>query len=477
MELLRLNWYYLGMEIPGPISDKPVDMPTNPNNSPSYPNNPFAQEILDAAASVRFTEDRRVVPVISEVQAADIANSGLGRDGRTSLENREAVASVFEGLAFDPEKVRSQMFSLMEGEHPIGVMTFHIVPKSYIEKQRYFKREESGLRIVDYAAVTGGELPEFCIIPAWTELLKTHRKQARIIAPAVRAFDKMYEVIKEEAPEGTWVESVPSGILAAGAEGEPKEAMIARVRSVIELSKNDVGTLIPFNSLPFGMEAFGVYGEESSATKTNAIRIGLTQVEGIASNGTLGPVYNARLSGDGGGPGGEVAEEDTEAPSQLESGPEIQELAKKIVVTGPEDLKKLRELVDGVLERKPYTEETKEAEHKIRWRRTAEQILTDGYVYKGKSCTDRVIVFLAVCKELGLEGRFVKMKGEKSVHSISEVKVGDVWYHFDPSYSQSNPVEGEVLPDRVYDGRTLWEKGRDAWDLGLVDYESIDKIQ
>lgn len=163
--------------------------------------------------------------------------------------------------------------------------------------------------------------------------------------------------------------------------------------------------------------------------------------------------------------------------SQIENGPKIQELANKLAVKDADDLIKVRDALDAALEDRPYDKSVAEQEQSIRWRRTAEQILEDGYVYQSKSCTDRIIVFLALCKQLGIDGSFVKVMRGKSVHSIAEVKINDEWYVFDASTRTSVPVKGQVTEEHPYNNWKLWKKGRDAWDLELVDFKAIDKIR
>lgn len=81
-----------------------------------------------------------------------------------------------------------------------------------------------------------------------------------------------------------------------------------------------------------------------------------------------------------------------------------------------------------------------------------------------------------MCKALGLETNFVKVKKEQRVHSIAEVKLDDGWYIFDVSTAYSVPVKGVITQDATFQGWKLWKKGRDAWDFGLTEFESITKI-
>ena len=124
----------------------------------------------------------------------------------------------------------------------------------------------------------------------------------------------------------------------------------------------------------------------------------------------------------------------------------------------------------------PYNDSTKDREKSIRWKRTSAEILKDGYIYAGKACTDQVILFSALCQALGLETRFVKLKKEKMVHSIAEIKLNDGRYIFDVSRKENIPIKGEIIKGRDFCGWQLWKKGRDSRDIGLTDFDSMCKI-
>ncbi len=163
--------------------------------------------------------------------------------------------------------------------------------------------------------------------------------------------------------------------------------------------------------------------------------------------------------------------------SQLEPSAKIRELIADIKkpIT-PDKLKQIKERLDLKIELRPYNESTREHEKAIRWRRTASQILQDGFVYEGKACTDQVVLFLAFCQALELETRFVKIKKGEMVHSVAEIKLSDGWYVFDVSGKSTAPIKGEITDETPYKDWQLWRKGRDAWDLGLNSFETIKKI-
>ena len=155
-----------------------------------------------------------------------------------------------------------------------------------------------------------------------------------------------------------------------------------------------------------------------------------------------------------------------------------------IKVEKPEDIIILRKHIHDSLEFREINEENKEFEESIRWKRTASDIIRDGYVYEGTSCSDLATVFVALCKALGIESKFVKLVNlpKNNTHSVAEVKIDDKWWRLDPSWEGDRAFfEGEFLDDKVYDkdwdgGWKVWKKGRDLWDLGLKGIEDEEKV-
>lgn len=90
--------------------------------------------------------------------------------------------------------------------------------------------------------------------------------------------------------------------------------------------------------------------------------------------------------------------------SQIETDQTILNFLGYIVVKSPDDLVLLKNKILKNLKFFPYNEETKKKADKLQWKRTASEIISDGYVYNDKACSDLVIVFLALCKAAGVEG-------------------------------------------------------------------------
>ncbi len=163
--------------------------------------------------------------------------------------------------------------------------------------------------------------------------------------------------------------------------------------------------------------------------------------------------------------------------SQIEVTREIMKIANSVSGEGIQLIVGLRNKVYELLKFRPYNDDSKEHEHRIRWKRTAHQILNEGYVYQEKACTDIIIVFLGLANARNFETKFVKVSNNQSVHSIAEIKIDDEWFIYDVANSDSVPFKGQFIENVPVNGWTLWKKGRDAWELGLSNHADIKKIK
>lgn len=161
--------------------------------------------------------------------------------------------------------------------------------------------------------------------------------------------------------------------------------------------------------------------------------------------------------------------------SQIETDQNILDFLGDLVIETPDDLVVLKNKIIDSLEFRPYNNETKDNADRAQWKRTASEILADGYVYQGKACSDIAIVFLALCRAAGVDGYLVKLKSidGKKTHSIVEVKLKDDWYRIEPVSKSSLPFRGQLTPEAVWNKEyKVWKRGRDLWDLGLDNIKS-----
>ena len=165
--------------------------------------------------------------------------------------------------------------------------------------------------------------------------------------------------------------------------------------------------------------------------------------------------------------------------SQIETDKYVLNFLGNFKVKKPEDMVKLRSHIQNYLEFREYNEQSKEYENSIRWKRTASEIIQNGYVYKGKDCSDLSVVFLTLCKALGISGYLVKLVSvsNDNTHSIIAIELNNQWYRLDISMTDSVPLKGQLPDNKKLKkiGWKVWKVGRDLWDLGLdsMEKESI----
>jgi hypothetical protein len=164
--------------------------------------------------------------------------------------------------------------------------------------------------------------------------------------------------------------------------------------------------------------------------------------------------------------------------SQVEVTPKLPAVAAGIteVHTG-RDLSVLRDQLLDLLSLGPYDQSSRAHEQSIRWGRTARQILSEGYVYGSRGCTDLLVTFIRLCCAKGLQTRFVKVRNRLGkTHSLAQVRVAGEWWIVECVARGREPVQGEVTKGTPYRVWELSRKGADAWSVGLNKASDITKI-
>lgn len=160
--------------------------------------------------------------------------------------------------------------------------------------------------------------------------------------------------------------------------------------------------------------------------------------------------------------------------SQIKITPRILNVADSIPGQGKKLIYNIHKKIFEVLTIRPYLKKYEEDELKIRWKRNADDILRDSYVYDKKACTDIVILFLSLANAKGFKTNFVKIKNGSKVHSIAEILIDKEWYSFDAS-SRKNPKLMKGRFSNKGDWK-LWKRGKDSWDIGITNYRDTKKL-
>lgn len=247
--------------------------------------NPLAQNLFESVQRINFGENRIIKPVKTEEALGDLSNTGLGLDYRAVTEEIPGYKTVFDGLAFDKEAVRTQCFSVYEEESPIAIMSIAITPKSWIEQQRYLQLDKNNLiaKVIDYkSAINESETPEFFIVPAWTKTIESHRNKLAI--PGFKAIKNIFEILQNEAPQNTHMEVIAQGQFLN------KDDLFLK-----DILSKSVGTDIDVSQLPFSKEIIGQHSSGSSSTVKMARLLNLQQINRIGALPTLGPVFYKKV--------------------------------------------------------------------------------------------------------------------------------------------------------------------------------------
>jgi len=155
--------------------------------------------------------------------------------------------------------------------------------------------------------------------------------------------------------------------------------------------------------------------------------------------------------------------------SQVEVTKEIEDFARDITGEGSELSKNIgRKIYDTIKK----IELPEEEEKNIRWTRTATQILKDGWVVKGKGCTDIAVLYIAVAKAKGIKAIFVKLYSIKRKMLHAAVELPDENSILDATTGRRDNPSNEIL----FDEYKVYKKGRDSWDIGLNGIESMPTI-
>ena len=161
--------------------------------------------------------------------------------------------------------------------------------------------------------------------------------------------------------------------------------------------------------------------------------------------------------------------------SQVEVTCKLVEIAAQMPdVRTPADLGLLRDTLLAHLTFRSYNKASWEHERSIRWKRTATEILSDGWVYEAKGCTDIVIAFIGLCRAKGLATRFVKVRSNTGKqHSLAEIYHSGTWWLVETVVPGMAPIEGEMKEETQYKIWKLWRKGLDSWSIGLKDERTL----
>lgn len=254
-------------------------------NLEAYDDNKLANQIHYTVQKVSFGAGYRVEPVTNNKIAQDVVNVIGGIDYRAKRQVEPGFLPVFLGLAFDPDNLRSQSFALYDNttDQVVAVSTTVIAPKGWLAEQKYFRKENGGVTVTNFAEINGANVPDYVVIPAWTKVVPELRLKFAI--PGFRAFREIMSLLKQSAPQNTWIEAI--------AKGQFPVTQKAELKLLTDLG---VGTHIPANNLPFDIDIVGRNSPDSSSSVKMADLLGLKKAKDVGSSTSLGPPFTKKIN-------------------------------------------------------------------------------------------------------------------------------------------------------------------------------------
>ncbi|OGC69968.1 hypothetical protein A2415_04920 [candidate division WWE3 bacterium RIFOXYC1_FULL_39_7] len=240
----------------------------------------LAQALYEEFSSTLWPAGYSVAPVDTPVMYYRLETSLRG-DSRGMPKMDEKHASVFEGLAFDPELIRCQTTVILFEEQIVATMSFVIYPKKWIAHEKYFERDGNEVVVRGYEYPTGSQ-PNFLIVPGWTKVDPAHT--VSLAFAGYKCFMRVINLLIAKAPYNTHMEAVAKG------------TEIDKRRSLLELSQRNKGAVITAEEFGIPLENIAVPSEESAASVKMARILGLRQMPDIGSAVSLGPVFRTRIS-------------------------------------------------------------------------------------------------------------------------------------------------------------------------------------
>lgn len=108
-------------------------------------------------------------------------------------------------------------------------------------------------------------------------------------------------------------------------------------------------------------------------------------------------------------------------------------------------------------------------------KRTAEQIISDGYV---TGCTDDALVFLVLARAMKIPAKYIETLDMTWIRDGGRPIQGHVYVGVwsDEGYEIIDPARRVKGVDIEKDGRIILAEGLDSWDIGAKDFESLAKL-
>jgi hypothetical protein len=239
----------------------------------------LSRNLDQIATSFSFGDGVEIKRLTNKEQFAAIKNSELGMDSRAKSEEEEGYATVFEGLDFDADRVRSQAYFLEKMGEIIAIITFTITPKKNFTEHKFLFKNNDGVTLCNFETVTG-EMPDFVISPSWTKVKPAY--QTKFALPGFKIIKTVLEETEKIAPSNTWLDITAQG------------KFIPKGESFKKMYGQEIGSFTPNSELPFPIDDFGIPINGAVSTVKLANLLGVPVLKNAVGS-TLGPIYVKKI--------------------------------------------------------------------------------------------------------------------------------------------------------------------------------------
>ena len=143
---------------------------------------------------------------------------------------------------------------------------------------------------------------------------------------------------------------------------------------------------------------------------------------------------------------------------------EIKEIASDINGTVLEKAQKILDIGPSFVKSQEYDKE-------VFRKRTASQIIQDGYI---TGCTDAALLFITLARATGIPAKYIETIDKEWLRNGGDSVEGHI---FSQIYDESrgwvwvDPMQRKV--DSPPENRVVFKEGLDSWDIGINDFDSL----
>jgi hypothetical protein len=107
-------------------------------------------------------------------------------------------------------------------------------------------------------------------------------------------------------------------------------------------------------------------------------------------------------------------------------------------------------------------------------KRTAEQIISDGYI---TGCTDAALVFITLARAAGIPAKYIETVDKEWLRTGGSSLAGHIYSGVleNDKWRIADPMMGRLDVDIEKDGRIVMAEGSDSWDIGIRSMEELEE--